>query len=89
MTTTQLIDRMRDLGLDGMAGAVEHHAASTTYADLPFDDRLMHLLHAEGAWRDERRLKRILKAARLKIPLLSRTSNIDRRAGWIVARSLN
>ncbi|MFA4940771.1 IS21-like element helper ATPase IstB [Brevundimonas sp.] len=68
MTATQLIDRMRDLGLDGMAGAVEHHAAATAYADLQFNDRLMHLLHAEGAWRAERRLKRILKAARLKIP---------------------
>lgn len=68
MNTTHLADKLRDLGLQGMAEAAEHHAASPAYADLPFHERLMHLLHAEAAWRDDRRLKRILKAARLKIP---------------------
>lgn len=85
MNATHLIDKLRELGLHGMAIAAEHHAASTAYADLPFSDRLMHLLQAETAWRDDNRLKRILKAARLKIPAAA--EDIDYRPGRGLDRS--
>lgn len=85
MSTTHLTDKLRELGLQGMADAAEHHAASTAYSDLPFHDRLMHLLQAEAAWRDDRRLKRILKAARLKIP--AAVEDIDYRPGRGLDRS--
>ncbi|MBU1385164.1 MULTISPECIES: IS21-like element helper ATPase IstB [Alphaproteobacteria] len=78
MNTTHIIDKLRDLGLNGMVEAVEHHAATPAFADLPFHDRLMHLLQAEAAYRDDRRLKRILKAARLKIPAAA--EDIDYRS---------
>ncbi len=85
MTATHLIDKLRELGLQGMAEAAEHHATSPAYADLPFQDRLMHLLQAEAAWRDDRRLKRILRAARLKIP--AAVEDIDYRPGRGLDRS--
>ena len=55
-------------------------------ADLPFQD---HLLQAEAVWRDDRRLKRILKAARLKIPAAAEDIDYRPVEGWIAARSLN
>ncbi|TAJ42628.1 MAG: AAA family ATPase [Brevundimonas sp.] len=78
MNTTHIVDKLRDLGLNGMVGAIEHHAAAPAFADLPFHDRLMHLLQAEAAYRDDRRLTRILKSARLKIPAAA--EDIDYRS---------
>lgn len=85
MTPSTLTDAMRGLGLHGMAEAVDHQSASTAFSDLPFGDRLMHLLQAENAWRDDRRLTRILKAARLKIP--AAVEDIDYRASRGLDRS--
>lgn len=40
MNTTHIIDKLRDLGLNGMVEAVEHHAATPAFADLPFHSTL-------------------------------------------------
>jgi len=85
MNPTHLIEKLHELGLQGMADAAEHQAAFTAHADLPFHDRLMHLLQAETVWRDNRRLRRILQAARLKIP--AAVEDIDYRPGRGLDRS--
>lgn len=85
MNTTTVINQLHDLGLKGMAEAVEHHSTSPAYAEMPFLDRFMHLLHAEAAWRDDRRRERIVRAARLKIPAAA--EDLDFRAGRGLDRS--
>jgi len=50
-----------------MVHSLEDHASATTAALLPFDDRLTLLVQREIAWRDDRRVARLLKAARLKV----------------------
>ncbi|MCI3181596.1 AAA family ATPase [Caulobacter sp. CCUG 60055] len=85
MNTNHIIDKLRDLGLHGMISAIEHHAESPAFSELPFSDRFMHVLQAEAAWRDDRRHKRILRAARLKIPAAA--EDIDYRPGRNLDRS--
>lgn len=85
MNISNVTDKLRELGLQGMIDAVEHHVASPAHAELPFLERLMHLLHAETTWRDDRRLKRILQHAKLKIP--ASAEDIDYRAGRNLDRS--
>jgi DNA replication protein DnaC len=50
-----------------MLRAIEDQAASTAAAELSFDDRLTLLVQREIAWRDDRRVARLLKAAKLKV----------------------
>jgi len=85
MNTSHIVDKLRDLGLHGMISAIEHHAESPAFAELPFSDRFMHVLQAEAAWRDDRRHKRILRAARLKISAAA--EDIDYRPGRNLDRS--
>ena len=47
--------------------AIEDQATSTAATTLGFDERLSLLAQAEVAWRDDRRLQRLLKAAKLKV----------------------
>ena len=61
------LTQLRDLRLDGMVRAIEDQATSTAATALGFDERLSLLVQAEVAWRDDRRLQRLLKAARLKV----------------------
>lgn len=85
MNTNHIIDKLRELGLHGMISAIEHHAESPAFSELPFSDRFMHVLQAEAAWRDDRRHKRILRAARLKISAAA--EDIDYRPGRNLDRS--
>lgn len=50
-----------------MAQALEHQLSQPTYGDLPFEQRLGHLVDAERSHRDSQRLMRLLKNARLKV----------------------
>ena len=61
------LTQLRDLRLDGMVRAIEDQATSTAATALGFDERLSLLVQAEVAWRDDRRLQRLLKAAKLKV----------------------
>ena len=61
------LDQLRALRLDGMVRAIEDQATSTAAHELPFDDRLTMLVQSEVAWRDARRVARLLKAAKLKV----------------------
>jgi DNA replication protein DnaC len=55
------------LRLDGMVRAIEDQASSAAATSLGFEERLTLLVQREVAWRDDRRVARLLKAARLKV----------------------
>jgi DNA replication protein DnaC len=61
------LTKLRSLRLDGMVRAIEEQATSTAASALGFDERLSLLVQREVAWRDDRRLARLLKAAKLKV----------------------
>ncbi len=56
------------LKLDGMARAFEEQAALTASTSLSFEERFGMVVDREIAWRDTRRLDRLLKSAKLENP---------------------
>jgi len=67
MLSEHTLDQLRTLRLDGMVHALQDQGHSTAAAELPFDDRLTLLVQREIAWRDDRRVARLLKAGKLKV----------------------
>jgi DNA replication protein DnaC len=61
------LDQLKTLRLDGMVAALNDQAISSAAAELGFEDRLAMLVQREIDWRDDKRLTRLLKAARLKV----------------------
>jgi DNA replication protein DnaC len=61
------LDQLKHLRLDGMLAALADQATSSAAAELGFDDRLSLLVQREIDWRDDKRLARLLKAAKLKV----------------------
>jgi DNA replication protein DnaC len=68
MLTQQTVTQLKALKLDGMARAFEEQAVLTANESLSFEERFGMIVDRELAWRDTRRLERLLKAARLKNP---------------------
>lgn len=73
------IDRLAQLGLTGMVTALERQRGLPAFMGLGFDERLATLLDAEVSARDDRRLKRLLKLAKLKVAAMP--EDIDFRNG--------
>jgi DNA replication protein DnaC len=67
MLNEHTINQLRGLRLDGMVRAIEDQASSAAATALGFEERLSLLVQREVAWRDDRRVARLLKAARLKV----------------------
>ena len=67
MMTQPLLDTLRHLKLTGMYDALAHQLTQPDTYDLPFEDRLGMLLDREVLHRDNRRLDRLLKAAKLRV----------------------
>lgn len=67
MLNEHTLDQLRSLRLDGMVRAIEEQTTSMAAAELGFDERLTLLVQREVAWRDDRRVARLLKAAKLKV----------------------
>ncbi len=84
MLNEHTLDQLRSLRLDGMVRAIEEQAVSTAADTLAFDDRLTLLVQREIAWRDDRRVARLLKAARLKV-----SSACVEDINWRASRSLD
>jgi len=61
------IEQLKALRLDGMVAAIADQATSSAATELGFEDRLSMLVQREIDWRDNKRLTRLLKAARLKV----------------------
>lgn len=66
MLLQQTLNHLKTLKLDGMARAFEEQVNLTASNSLSFEERLGILVDRERAWRDTRRLERLLKAAKLK-----------------------
>jgi DNA replication protein DnaC len=81
------LTQLRSLRLDGMVRALEEQATSTGASALGFEDRFCLLVQREVAWRDERRVERLLKAAKLKVGAAC-IQDIDWRASRSLDRSL-
>jgi DNA replication protein DnaC len=84
MLNEHTLDQLRSLRLDGMARAIEEQATSTTAAALSFDERLTMLVQREVDWRDDKRVTRLLKAARLKV-----SAACIEDINWRASRSLD
>jgi DNA replication protein DnaC len=61
------LERLRALKLTGMAEALEQQLAQPQTHDLPFEERLALLIERELLHRDNRRLTRLLSAAKLRV----------------------
>ena len=81
------LTQLRSLRLDGMVHAIEEQATSIAASALGFDERLSLLVQREVAWRDDRRVARLLKAAKLKVNSAC-VQDIDWRASRSLDRSL-
>ena len=85
MLTQPLLDQLSQLRLSAFRAALEEQLHNPQYAELPFEDRLGLLIDREFTHRDNNRLKRRLKAARLPLPAtiedldLSPSRGLDRR----------
>ena len=84
MLSEHTLGQLRDLRLDGMIHAIEEQARNATAVALSFDERLSLIVQREITWRDDRRLQRLLKAAKLKVSEAC-VEDID----WRASRSLD
>ncbi len=60
------LEKLRSMRLNGFATALEEQSESTSYNALSFDERLGLLVDCELTHREDRRLTRFLRSARLK-----------------------
>ena len=68
MLNHQTLQKLRTLRLTGIADGLEQQLTQpSTYADLSFEERLALLVDQEETYRDNNRVTRLLKAAKLKI----------------------
>jgi DNA replication protein DnaC len=61
------LDKLHTLRLTGMAAALEQQLAQPAAQELSFEERFALLLDQEILYRDNRRLARLLKAAKLRV----------------------
>ena len=81
------LTQLRSLRLDGMVRALEEQATSTAASALGFDERFSLVVQRQVSWRDERRVARLLKAAKLKVSSAC-VEDLDWRASRSLDRSL-
>jgi DNA replication protein DnaC len=67
MLNEPTMDKLRGLRLDAMAAAWAEQQKRTEMAKLAFDERFGLLVDAESLFRENRRLARLLKEAKLKL----------------------
>ena len=67
MTHQHTIEQLHTLRLTGMAEALHRQQAQPEAQQLPFEERLALLVEQERLYRDNRRLARLLKAAKLRV----------------------
>ena len=67
MLTHHSLTQLKTLRLDGMARALEEQLAQSAAAALSFEERIAMIIDREIAFRDTKRLTRLLKQAKLKV----------------------
>jgi DNA replication protein DnaC len=86
MNTQQIKQKMMELGLTGMEQSFEDQMRLPNFRELSFEERIAHMLNNEATWRENRRLERLLKAAKLREKAcmedidFSPTRNLDKSA---------
>ena len=68
MLIEQTFTQLRELRLTGMADALEEQQAVPDVQSLSFEDRLGLLVEREATVRQDRRLNRLLRQAKLRLP---------------------
>ena len=68
MVTEQTIEKLMNLRLAAMAGTFQEQRATPAMSQLAFDERFGLIVDAEWLARENRRLQKTLKDARLKLP---------------------
>lgn len=68
MLNEPTLDKLRAMRLAGMADAWLSQQQDPDISGLSFDERLALLVDAEALYRENRRLKRLMRAAKLRIP---------------------
>ena len=86
MLTGPTLDRLHALNLGGMARALAEQRENPAYAELSFEDRLGMLVDREATDRENRRLERYLRAAKLR--LAASVEDVDFRAPRGLDRSV-
>lgn len=86
MLTQQTVEKLREMGLDGMAEGLAEQSAQPDMRDLGFEERIGMLVDREEDYRRNRRLKRLLRAARLRLSAC--LEDIDYRTPRGLDRSL-
>jgi DNA replication protein DnaC len=66
MLTQQTLDKMNAMKLSGMAGAFQQQLGSGEHARLSFEERLGLLIDSEWSVREQRKLTRRLRSAKLR-----------------------
>jgi DNA replication protein DnaC len=77
MLTQQTLDKLYAMKLNGMADALKELIYQPHTQDLSFEERLALIVDRQWTWKEDRRLKRLLQIARLKINAC--TEDIDFR----------
>jgi DNA replication protein DnaC len=83
MLTNTTIEGLRTLRLDAMANGVLEQRELPDYGGLSFEDRLGLLVDRELTARGDRRLARVLRAAKLRIPAVVEDLDFARPRGLV------
>ena len=67
MLNEQTLEKLYAMKLNGMADAFKDQLQQPTINDLPFEDRFALLVDLQWTWKEDRRMKRLLSNAKLKI----------------------
>jgi DNA replication protein DnaC len=86
MLTEQTIEKLYHMKLNGMAEAFKEQLQQPDITDLSFQERFSLLVDRQWTWKEERRMRRLLSNARLKINAC--IEDIDYRAPRGVEKSL-
>ena len=86
MLNEQTIEKLYVMKLNGMAEAFKEQLQMPDMAELPFEDRFSLLVDRQWTWKENRRMKRLLTNARLK--LNGCVEDIDYRAPRGLDKSL-
>lgn len=81
MLIHQTIEQLQKMRLHGMVKMLEEQRSNVDLQALSFEDRLSMCVDAEIHDREDRRLKRILKAARLKVSACPEDVDFSARRG--------
>jgi len=86
MLNGQTFEKLNALKLSGMAEALKEQLGHAGMSDLSFEERIAMLVDAEHLYRENRRMKRLLKNAKLK--LAASLEDIDYRSPRGLDRSV-